>query len=169
MESKQTIIGRSVLPVDGIGKVNGKAKYLDDIELPGMLHAKILRSSHAHARIISINAEKASAISGVMSVLTAADCPDNLFGCDVADTTILPRDKVRYVGEEVDSYDLKIQEQAVEWEKWLSVYHAIGERAKVSDELGERALFILNEAAQLEGDSAEFAQEILDSVSDLSG
>ncbi len=117
MESKHNIIGRSVLPVDGKDKVKGRAKYLDDIELPGMLYAKILRSPHPHARIVSINTEKALALSGVFSVLTAVDCPDTRFGCDLPDATVLPRDKVRYVGEEIAAVSAitpKIAKQAVE-------------------------------------------------------
>jgi CO/xanthine dehydrogenase Mo-binding subunit len=117
MDRKHTIIGRSVLPVDGKDKVKGRAKYLDDIELPGMLYAKILRSPHAHARIVRIDIEAAMALPGVVSILTAADCPEIPFGCDLPDATILPRDKVRYVGEEVAAVSAitpKIAKQALD-------------------------------------------------------
>ena len=101
MTQKRYVIGKSVPFKGGPGKVTGQAKYLDDLEMPGMLHAKILRSPHAHARILGIDTAKAEALPGVKAVLTAADCPDTRFGLDVADTTILPREKVRYAGEEV--------------------------------------------------------------------
>ena len=101
MTLKHHVIGKSVRFKGGPGKVTGRAKYLDDLELPGMLHAKILRSPHPHARILDIDTSKAEALPGVKAVLTAADCPDTRFGLDVADATILPREKVRYAGEEV--------------------------------------------------------------------
>ena len=101
MTGSHDAIGQSVPFKGGRGKVTGRAKYLDDLELPGMLHAKILRSPHAHARILNIDTSKAEALPGVRAVLTAADCPDTRFGLDVPDTTILPREKVRYAGEEV--------------------------------------------------------------------
>ncbi|MGH2542464.1 MAG: xanthine dehydrogenase family protein molybdopterin-binding subunit [Ardenticatenaceae bacterium] len=53
--------------------ITGEAKYLDDITLPGMLHAAILRSPHAHARITSINTERASQVPGVVAVYTGKD------------------------------------------------------------------------------------------------
>ena len=117
MESKTTLIGRPVVPVDGKDKVKGRAKYLDDLQLPGMLHAGILRSPHAHARIVGIHTEKAMALPGVAAVITAADCPDHRFGCDLPDATILPRDKVRFAGEEVaavSAVSRKIARQALD-------------------------------------------------------
>ncbi|MGD9124273.1 MAG: xanthine dehydrogenase family protein molybdopterin-binding subunit [Desulfarculaceae bacterium] len=101
MDQEHNLIGRP-LPFKGsMGKVSGRAQYLDDLEVPGMLQAKILRSPHAHARILKIDTSKAEALPGVMAVLTAADCPRTRFGLDVADTEILAREKVRYAGEEV--------------------------------------------------------------------
>nr|XP_061807091.1 4-hydroxybenzoyl-CoA reductase subunit alpha-like [Nerophis lumbriciformis] len=61
--------------VDGNLKATGKAIYADDIVLPGMLHAKILRSPHAHARILSIDTSKAEALPGVKGVVVGARCP----------------------------------------------------------------------------------------------
>ena len=62
----QYIGTRSIRP-DGIDKVTGKANYGADYSLPGMLHGKILRSPHAHARIKSIDVSAALAIEGVLS------------------------------------------------------------------------------------------------------
>lgn len=101
MNDLHNAIGRPVKFQGGIGKVTGTARYLDDLELPGMLQVKILRSPHAHARIVSIDVSKAEALPGVHAVLTAADCPDTRFGLDVADAVTLAREKVRYVGDEV--------------------------------------------------------------------
>ncbi|MBW1713215.1 MAG: molybdopterin-dependent oxidoreductase, partial [Deltaproteobacteria bacterium] len=114
MERDYEAIGRSVRFIGGPSKVTGQAKYLDDLELPGMLHAKILRSPHAHALIVSIDPSRALAQPGVKAVLTAADCPDTRFGLDVADATILARGKVRYAGEEVAAVAAETPRQAAQ-------------------------------------------------------
>ena len=101
MENDHAVLGRPIRFVDGLKKVKGQAQYLDDINLPGMLYAQILRSPHAHARIVKTDISGAAALPGVKAVLTEAECPGNRFGCDVPDTTILPTEKVRYAGEEV--------------------------------------------------------------------
>ena len=67
------VVGTRPIRHDGTDKVTGRAQYGADIQLPGLLHAKILRSPHAHARIRSIDASKALALPGVKAVLTAAD------------------------------------------------------------------------------------------------
>ena len=101
MAQKFSAVGKPLPFKGGAGKVSGASGYLDDLELPGMLHAKILRSPHAHARILGMDTAKAEALPGVMAVLTAEDCPHTKFGLDVPDTEVLAREKVRYVGEEV--------------------------------------------------------------------
>ena len=53
------IIGRRQRKIDGPDKTSGRAVYTDDLALPGMLHGKILRSPHPHARIVSIDTERA--------------------------------------------------------------------------------------------------------------
>jgi CO/xanthine dehydrogenase Mo-binding subunit len=100
MPDRKTI-GKPIRFKGAQDKVTGKARYLDDLELPGMLHMKILRSPHAHARISAVDTSRAQTLPGVKAVLTAADCPDTKFGLDLADATVLARDKVRYAGEEV--------------------------------------------------------------------
>lgn len=97
-------LSERVVPLDGPDKVTGAARYTFDVELPGMLHAKILRSPHAHARIISIDTTRAAALPGVMCVLTGEDArqlPDPHYGVFVRDQPVLPWDKVRYVGDMV--------------------------------------------------------------------
>ena len=70
------VIGTRPIRHDGADKVTGRAKYGADFSLPDMLYGKILRSPHAHAKIISINAEKALKIPGVKAVVTSADLPE---------------------------------------------------------------------------------------------
>src|SRR5215469_6011962 len=69
------VIGTRPIRHDGLEKVTGRAKYGADYALPGMLHGKVLRSPHAHARIKSINCEAARALPGVFAVITGADLP----------------------------------------------------------------------------------------------
>ena len=110
-------IGKPIRFKGAEGKVTGRARYLDDLELPGMLHMKILRSPHAHARIRAIDTSRAQTLPGVKAVLTATDCPDTKFGLDVADSTVLAREKVRYAGEEVAAVAadrIDVAERAIE-------------------------------------------------------
>ena len=69
------VVGTRPIRHDGAEKVTGRARYSADINLPGMLYAKVLRSPHAHARIRSIDTSKAEAISGVRAVVTSAALP----------------------------------------------------------------------------------------------
>lgn len=103
MEKAYRIIGKSVPRVDGVEKVTGAARYAGDLVLPGMLHGKLVRSPHAHARILAVRAEKALKLPGVRGVATGKDGPGTLFGFlpQTRDRLALPIDKVRYVGEEV--------------------------------------------------------------------
>ena len=67
------VVGGRPIRHDGEEKVTGRARYSADINLPGLLHAKVLRSPHAHARIKSIDASRALALPGVRGVVTSAD------------------------------------------------------------------------------------------------
>lgn len=103
MESS-SIVGRRVHIIDGKEKVTGKAKYTTDINLPGMLYGKILRSPYAHAKILNINVEKARSLPGVKSVITAEDTPkikSIVLGPPFEDKLPLADKKVRYIGDEV--------------------------------------------------------------------
>ncbi len=70
------VVGTRPIRPDGLDKVTGRARYSADIHLPGMLHGKLLRSPHAHARIRSIDCTRALELPGVKAVVTAADMPD---------------------------------------------------------------------------------------------
>lgn len=75
IERSGTLIGKRVPKIDAPEKASGKTHYIHDIDLPGQLHAKILRSSEVHARIVSIDTSAAKALPGVHAVITAADVP----------------------------------------------------------------------------------------------
>ena len=88
--------------VEGLDKSTGRAVYTDDIALPGMLHGKILRSPHPHARIVSINTAGAEALEGVHGVITGRDMP-TAYGIIpwTPDEYPLCVDRVRYIGDGV--------------------------------------------------------------------
>lgn len=100
--SRYRIIGKSMPKVDGMPKINGQARFTDDMKLPRMLIGKTLRSPHAHARITHIDTSRAEALPGVLCVITGKDIPTKYGIIPVAqDETALAIDKVRYVGEPV--------------------------------------------------------------------
>jgi CO/xanthine dehydrogenase Mo-binding subunit/aerobic-type carbon monoxide dehydrogenase small subunit (CoxS/CutS family) len=96
------VIGKNVRRIDTPSKVSGRLKYAGDMTMPGMLHVQVLRSPHAHARIVSIDISAAEVMGGVAGVITSADVPgEDGFGVFVNDQPVMARDKVRYVGEAV--------------------------------------------------------------------
>ena len=70
------VVGSRPVRPDGVDKVTGRAKFGADLYVPNMLHGRVLRSPHAHARIKSIDTSKAQALSGVKAVITSADFPE---------------------------------------------------------------------------------------------
>src|SRR5438445_10845354 len=69
------VLGTRPIRHDGLDKVTGHARYGADVHMPGLLHGKVLRSPHAHARIRSIDTSQAEALPGVQAVATARDFP----------------------------------------------------------------------------------------------
>jgi xanthine dehydrogenase molybdenum-binding subunit len=68
------VVGHATPRIDAGERVTGRAKYTNDVQLPGMLYAKVLRSPHPHARIRSIDVSKAKAMAGVKAILTHENC-----------------------------------------------------------------------------------------------
>ena len=97
---KTEVVGARSIREDAWGKVFGQAKYPADVNLPGQLYGVVVRSPHAHARIRGINVEKAR-ISGVVSILTAADVAHNAHGVLFRDQPVLAGERVRMVGDPV--------------------------------------------------------------------
>jgi CO/xanthine dehydrogenase Mo-binding subunit len=110
-ERSYRVIGTRPIRHDGTDKVTGRALYGADVRLPGMLFGAVLRSPHAHARILSIDTRQAEALPGVRSVVTAADLPDleskitdlgeGTINLRYQSNNILARDKVLYFGHPV--------------------------------------------------------------------
>jgi 4-hydroxybenzoyl-CoA reductase alpha subunit len=113
-----SIIGKRISMVDGPAKVTGGAKYTDDLTLPGMLHGKVLRSPHPHARIVRLDTSQAAALPGVIGMITGADVSRQYGILPVGhDETALAVDKVRYIGEGVAAIaavSAEIAEEALE-------------------------------------------------------
>ncbi len=99
--------------IDGLEKITGTAQFVDDIALPRMVYAKLLRSPHAHARIISIDTDAANKMPGVLAIVVGTDLPIRHGAIPVAnDETALAIDKVRYIGEPVACVAATTEEQA---------------------------------------------------------
>ena len=94
-------LGQSVPQVNARSKVLGRAMYAGDIKVAGMLHGKVLRSLHPHARIVRIDTSAARALAGVKAVLTGADAPNTPWGVHHKERYILAKDMVRFAGEEI--------------------------------------------------------------------
>ena len=101
--------------VDGLEKSTGRAVYTDDVTLPGMLHGKILRSPHPHARILSIDTSRAEALEGVHAVITGRDMPIQ-YGIIpwTQDEYPLCVDRVRYIGDGVAAVAAIDEDTAIE-------------------------------------------------------
>ena len=130
-------IGRSLPRIEGRDKVSGRAEYTHNLTLPGMLHAKIFRSTIAHGRIKSIDVSAARKVPGVHRVVTIDDIktviPHPYYGPAFHDQPILAHEKVRFVGEPVAvvlASDPHVAEQAVqeitaEYEELPAVYDEV--------------------------------------------
>src|SRR5471030_88697 len=98
-------VGRSLPRLEAREKVTGRAEYTHLMRVPGMLHAKIFRSTVAHGRIKSIDTSAAKKMPGVLHVVTIEDVqkviPDPYYGPAFHDQPILAHEKVRFIGEPV--------------------------------------------------------------------
>ncbi len=122
-------IGTRPIRPDGVPKVTGRAQYGADLKLPGMLYGKILRSPHAHARILSVDTSAAEKLPGVKAIMTAAD---------------LPQQKFDYIGpERVAQNFWHITRNIMAREKALYEGHAIAAVAATSMSIAEEACALI--------------------------
>ena len=108
------VVGKSVPQINAPEKVRGLARYVGDMEFPRMLHAKVLRSPHPHARILSVRTDRALRIPGVAAVVTSDDTPKIPWGVVKKDQQVLAVGKVRHVGEEVAAVSAASEAAALE-------------------------------------------------------
>jgi len=121
-QTKYKVLGTRPVRHDGADKVTGRAKYGADIQLSGMLHGAILRSPHAHAKILSIDTSQAKKMPGVRAVVTAGDLPDlqdkvahlgeGAVNLAHLGGNVLARDKVLYKGHAVAAVAASDRHQA---------------------------------------------------------
>ena len=123
------VVGTRPIRPDGVDKVTGRANFGADMTMPGMLWGKIKRSPHAHARIVSINTDKAMALPGVRAVTTRADFPH------------LPPDKRVIGAAPANLWDLSRNCMAIG--KALYEGHAVAAVAAVSPAIAEQALDLI--------------------------
>jgi CO/xanthine dehydrogenase Mo-binding subunit len=110
-------VGLSIPRFDSPEKVTGRTQYVGDVQLPGLLQARLLRSPHAHARILRIDATRARALPGVRAVLTAADIPELKPSARTRAHAMLAIDRVVFAGQPVAAVaadDLAIADEALD-------------------------------------------------------
>src|SRR5260370_8409158 len=110
-------IGVSIPRFDAPEKVTGRTQYVGDVQLSGLLQARLLRSPHAHARIKRIDASRARALPGVRAVLTAADIPELKPGAKTRAHALLAIDRVVFFGQPVAAVaadDIAIADEALD-------------------------------------------------------
>jgi CO/xanthine dehydrogenase Mo-binding subunit len=110
---------QSVTQVDGPERVSGRADFVQNMSLPRMLHARLLRSPHAHARILSLNSSRAAKVPGFVAVLSGKDfqgagAPHSRYGRIYLDQDIVAIDNVRYVGDVVAAVAATTEDAAAE-------------------------------------------------------
>ena len=123
------VVGSRPIRHDGVDKVTGRAQYGADIQLPGTLHGKILRSPHGHARIVSIDTSKAEALPEVKAVVIAADVP-------------IVQDMMIDYGETMGNARL-LAENCLAQEKTLYKGHAVAAVAASNPHVAEEALALI--------------------------
>jgi len=94
-------VGRPTPRIDGVSRVSGAARYSGDVRLPGMLHARVLRSPHPHARVSRIQTGRALALAGVKAVITHENCRVTWSSGDTRNTRFLFNNPVRFAGDAV--------------------------------------------------------------------
>src|SRR5947209_3801756 len=128
-KAEYKVIGTRPVRHDGVDKVTGRAVYGADVQLPGLLHGRILRSPHAHARIRAIRTDKARKLPGVEAIVTSADLTD-------------PGSRIVDLGE--GAINLRhLSCNCLAREKVLYKGHAIAAVAAVNPHIAEQALALI--------------------------
>ncbi len=125
------VVGSRPIRHDGEEKVTGRARYSADINLPGLLHAKVLRSPHAHARIKGIDASRALALPGVKAVVTSSDFNQ-------------PTGRVIDLGEGAMVNPKFLSNNCMAADKALYKGHAVAAVAATSAHIAEQALKLID-------------------------
>jgi CO/xanthine dehydrogenase Mo-binding subunit len=100
-EQPTSVFGRRLPKINSVSAVTGRSAYTVDLTVPGMLHARVLRSPHPHARIVRLDVSRARALAGVSAVVTAEDVHSNAMGASVKHRPLLAAGVVRCFGEPI--------------------------------------------------------------------
>ena len=116
MSKDFSLIGKRVPRVDSLSRVTGEVKFSGDLKFPRMLVGKIKRSPLAHARILHVDTSKAEKLRGVKAVVTGQDTAGVKWGVFryTQDMELLPKDKVRYFGDEIAAVAAVDEDTAME-------------------------------------------------------
>ena len=141
-------IGKDIPRPDAAAKITGRVQFLDDIKLPGMLHAAILRPDYAHAKIISLDTSQAEKCEGVIKVVTGRGC-DLVYGDNIRDLTPIAVDKVNYIGQPVAAVIAETLQQAKTAVKKITVeYEPLPVYIDARDALADDAVLIHEDSGQ---------------------
>jgi CO/xanthine dehydrogenase Mo-binding subunit len=119
--SAPKLLDRPERRIDGDAKTTGATKYTADVDVPGALHAAFVRSPYPHARIVSIDADRARGLDGVRAVLTGADVKGQRLGRRLQDWPVLCWDRVLFVGDRVAAVAADTREIAEEAVRLIAV------------------------------------------------
>ncbi len=159
-EDGARVIGTRPIRHDGEDKVTGRAKYGADYALPGMLHGKVLRSPHAHARIKSINLERALKHPGVRAIITGADLPEVkgvmaqigelIVNTHYLSMNVMARDKALYDGHAIAAVAATSRHAAEEAVELIDVeYEVLQPAMTAEDAMRPDAPILLPELRQM--------------------
>ncbi|MDD5555731.1 MAG: xanthine dehydrogenase family protein molybdopterin-binding subunit [bacterium] len=145
-----TYIGKNVPRPDAVAKATGKVRFLDDLRLPGMLHAAFLRPTHAHAKILSIDTAEAERMPGVVKVVTGRDIRFR-YGENIKDRLPLAVGKVRWIGEPVAAVIAEtVREARAAVGKIVARYEPLPVYVDARDAMKEDAVLIHEESGTFE-------------------
>ena len=152
-------IGTRPIRPDGIEKVTGRANFGADLHLPNMLHGKVLRSPHAHARIKSVDLTRARAADGVLAAVSGEDFPGGT-GANDLQKNIIARDKVLYHGHAVAAVAAKTQMQAELALDLIDVEYEVLAPVMSLDQAMADGATLVNESQHTNGDTSQPASNV---------
>ncbi len=135
-------VGRNVPRIDARAKASGETVYAGDLQIPGMVYGKLLRSPYAHARIRSIDTSAARQLAGVVAVMVGEDILDinPYYGHAIKDRPIVAIDRVRFAGEPVAAVAAETLEIAAEAVELIEVdYDPLPTAISIDEALAEDA------------------------------
>ena len=151
-------IGTRPVRPDGVDKVTGRAAFGADLNLPGMLYGKVLRSPYAHARVKSVDISRALEAEGVLAAVSGADFPSERLD-DLA-RNVIARDKALYHGHAIAAVAAKTQEQAEAALDLIAVDYEVLDPVLSLEEAMAEGATLVDERQHTNGDTSKPASNI---------